>query len=55
LAIRYHHLLKTFYAGFGWKDRQFPDGTIVWTAPTGYVEVRQLSDNLAETARSSAK
>jgi hypothetical protein len=36
LYCRSHHLLKTFYAGFGWKDRQFPDGTIVWTAPTGH-------------------
>jgi hypothetical protein len=35
-AIRCHHLLKTFYAGFGWKDRQCPDGAIVWTAPTGH-------------------
>ncbi len=36
LYCRGHHLLKTFYAGFGWTDRQFPDGTIVWTAPTGH-------------------
>ena len=33
---RYHHLVKTFYASFGWKDRQFPDGTVVFTAPTGH-------------------
>ncbi len=33
---RKHHLLKTFYAGEGgWSDRQYPDGRIVWTAPTG--------------------
>jgi len=34
---RYHHLLKTFYTGVGgWTDRQPPDGTIVFTAPTGH-------------------
>ncbi|BBX83110.1 HNH endonuclease signature motif containing protein [Mycolicibacterium aubagnense] len=34
---RKHHLLKTFYGGRdGWQDRQQPDGTIVWTAPTGH-------------------
>ncbi|WP_225433617.1 HNH endonuclease signature motif containing protein [Mycolicibacterium mucogenicum] len=34
---RKHHLLKTFYSGpDGWQDRQQPDGTIVWTAPTGH-------------------
>ncbi|QPG67227.1 HNH endonuclease signature motif containing protein [Mycolicibacterium mucogenicum] len=34
---RKHHLLKTFYGGpDGWQDRQQPDGTIVWTAPTGH-------------------
>lgn len=33
---RKHHLLKTFWAGDGgWNDRQSPDGTIVWTSPTG--------------------
>ncbi|MGH3957712.1 HNH endonuclease signature motif containing protein [Mycobacterium sp.] len=37
LLCRYHHLLKTFYTGLGgWADRQLPDGTIVWTAPTGH-------------------
>ncbi|OCB52138.1 hypothetical protein A5722_28070 [Mycobacterium vulneris] len=30
---RQHHRLKTFHDG--WRDRQFPDGTIVWTAPSG--------------------
>ncbi|OBK12659.1 HNH endonuclease signature motif containing protein [Mycobacterium asiaticum] len=34
---RKHHLLKTFWTGLaGWRDRQHPDGTIVWTAPTGH-------------------
>jgi hypothetical protein len=31
---RKHHLLKTFWAG--WRDRQLPDGAIVWTSPTGH-------------------
>jgi hypothetical protein len=33
---RFHHLLKTFYTGpRGWADQQWPDGTVVWTAPSG--------------------
>jgi hypothetical protein len=29
-------LLKTFWGGTtGWRDRQYPDGTIIWTAPDG--------------------
>ena len=33
---RKHHLLKTFWRGDnGWRDRQFPDATIVWTSPSG--------------------
>jgi hypothetical protein len=36
LLCRIHHLLKTFYIGpNGWQDRQLPDGTIIWTSPTG--------------------
>ncbi len=36
LLCRCHHLLKTFYTGSGgWADTQLPDGTVVWTAPTG--------------------
>jgi Domain of unknown function (DUF222) len=36
LYCRVHHLLKTFYTGpAGWREQQFPDGTIAWTAPTG--------------------
>ena len=31
---RAHHLIKTFCPG--WSDRQYPDGTIVFTAPTGH-------------------
>ncbi|ODQ95868.1 HNH endonuclease signature motif containing protein [Mycolicibacterium holsaticum] len=30
---RLHHLLKTFC---GWRDEQYPDGTVVWTAPSGH-------------------
>ncbi len=31
---RFHHLLKTFWNGVkGWRDRQLPDGTVVWTSP----------------------
>src|SRR5262249_23416614 len=37
LLCRYHHLLKTFYTGAeGWRDRQEPDGTVVWTSPSGH-------------------
>jgi hypothetical protein len=32
---RLHHRLKTFHAG--WRDEQLPDGTIIWTSPTGRV------------------
>ena len=35
---REHHRLKTFHGGpGGWRDEQLPDGTIVWTSPTGRV------------------
>ena len=34
---RFHHLLKTFWTGpDGWRDRQLPDGTVIWTSPTGH-------------------
>ena len=34
---RFHHLLKTFWGGIGgWRDRQLPDGTVIWTGPDGY-------------------
>ena len=37
LLCRFHHLLKTFYTGFGgWADRQLQDGTVEWTAPSGH-------------------
>jgi hypothetical protein len=31
-----HHLIKTFW---GWRDQQLPDGTVIWTAPTGHTYV----------------
>ncbi len=30
---RIHHLLKTFWKG--WADQQLPDGSVVWTSPSG--------------------
>jgi hypothetical protein len=34
---RRHHLLKTFWCGvYGWSDRQLPDGTVIWTSPSGH-------------------
>ena len=33
---RFHHLLKTFW---GWSDKQLPDGTVIWTAPSGQTYV----------------
>jgi Domain of unknown function (DUF222) len=36
LYCRIHHLFKTFHAGpAGWAEQQLPDGTIVWTSPSG--------------------
>jgi hypothetical protein len=36
LYCRTHHLLKTFYGGpGGWAERQLPDGTMVFTSPSG--------------------
>ena len=29
---RLHHLIKTFW---GWRDQQLPDGTLIWTSPSG--------------------
>jgi len=31
-GCRTHHLLKTFW---GWRDKQLPDGTVIWTLPSG--------------------
>jgi Domain of unknown function (DUF222) len=47
LLCRYHHLLKTFYAGIGgWCDCQEPDGTVVWTSPTGHEYVTKPGGSL---------
>lgn len=36
LKCRAHHLLKTFWSGRnGWREKQFADGTIRWTSPSG--------------------
>lgn len=44
---RKHHLLKTFWSDEdGWRDRQFPDGTIVWTSPTGKTHVTRPGSRL---------
>ncbi|MDX1881826.1 HNH endonuclease signature motif containing protein [Mycolicibacterium sp. 120270] len=33
---RHHHLMKTFWTGIGgWSDVQLPDGTVIWTGPSG--------------------
>jgi hypothetical protein len=47
LLCRYHHLLKTFYVGLdGWRDRQEPDGTVVWTSPSGHEYVTKPGGTL---------
>jgi len=33
---RLHHLIKTFWH---WRDQQLPDGTVIWTSPTGQTYV----------------
>jgi hypothetical protein len=44
---RRHHLLKTFWGGpYGWRDRQLPDGTIVWTSPRGQTYVTEPGSKL---------
>jgi hypothetical protein len=35
-VCRKHHLLKTFW---GWRDKQLPDGTVIWTLPCGQTYV----------------
>jgi hypothetical protein len=44
---RRHHLLKTFWGGpTGWRDRQLPDGTIIWTSPHGRTYVTEPGSKL---------
>ncbi|WP_197376545.1 HNH endonuclease signature motif containing protein, partial [Mycolicibacterium baixiangningiae] len=39
---RKHHLLKTFWTGkTGWHDEQLPDGTVIWTSPSGQTHITQ--------------
>lgn len=39
---RAHHLVKTFVTGpGGWSERQYPDGTTTFTAPTGHEYVTE--------------
>jgi len=35
-VCRFHHLTKTFW---GWRDRQLPDGSVIWTLPDGQTYV----------------
>jgi hypothetical protein len=42
-AIRCHHLVKTFW---GWRDKQLPDGTVVWTSPTGHQYITKPGGSL---------
>ncbi len=41
---RSHHLLKTFWTA--WRDEQVPDGTVVWTSPTGHTYVTRPGSRL---------
>jgi hypothetical protein len=39
--------LKTFYSGStGWRDNQEPDGTVIWTSPTGHTYATKPSGTL---------
>jgi hypothetical protein len=43
-----HHLLKTFW---GWRDKQLPDATVIWTMPDGhsYITTPGSARGLCET------
>ena len=44
---RRHHLMKTFWTGIGgWIDEQLPDGTVVWTSPSGKTYTTQPGSRL---------
>lgn len=45
---RKHHLLKTFWAG--WRDEQWPDGTVVWTSPSRHTYVTRPGCRLLRPA-----
>ena len=58
LLCRHHHLLKTFYTGVGgWAEQQKPDGTVIWTSPTGHTYTTQPGGALffPQFAQSTAK
>jgi hypothetical protein len=39
---RFHHLMKTFHCGpDGWREEQLPDGTVVFTSPSGRVHLTE--------------
>ncbi|WAC93713.1 HNH endonuclease signature motif containing protein [Mycobacterium sp. Aquia_213] len=41
---RKHHLLKTFWTA--WRDEQRPDGTVVWTSPSGHTYTTRAGSRL---------
>jgi Domain of unknown function (DUF222) len=42
LYCRTDHLIKTFFSGpGGWKDEQLPDGTVIFTSPSGHTYVTE--------------
>jgi len=44
---RKHHLLKTFWCEpGGWHDEQLPDGTVIWTSPSGHTYRTQPGSKL---------
>jgi hypothetical protein len=44
---RPHHLMKTFWTGIGgWADEQLPDGTAIWTSPSGATYTTQPGSRL---------
>ena len=39
--------MKTFWTGIGgWADQQLPDGTVIWTAPSGKAYTTQPGSRL---------
>ncbi|MET4427100.1 hypothetical protein [Mycolicibacterium sp. 624] len=40
-------MLKTFWSGDGgWRDRQLPDGTVIWTSPGGQTHTTRPGSRL---------
>ncbi len=47
ILCRKHHLVKTFWGGGGgWRDRQLPDATVIWTSPEGLTHVTRPGSHL---------